>query len=145
MASVAISGGCWWWTKALLSTGYGLASSNGKKVSAHRLSYETFKGPIPEGLVVRHTCDNRACCNPEHLVTGTHKNNMQDAVERRRIASGESQGLSKLNWEAVQVIRGTDRTSKDLAETYGVSTVTINRVRRNITWQDAMEDQETPV
>jgi len=67
--------------------GYGSVRRNGKKVGKHRAAYEDAYGPIPEGegyhgTVVRHTCDNRNCINPEHMVLGTQKDNVRDAMER---------------------------------------------------------------
>ena len=50
----------------------------------HRVVYEAVNGPIPDGLVVRHTCDNPPCCNPDHLVVGTQAENMRDRDERGR-------------------------------------------------------------
>jgi hypothetical protein len=50
----------------------------------HRHVYETVKGPIPKGLVIRHLCHNRACCNPDHLRRGTHKQNNRDTVRDGR-------------------------------------------------------------
>ena len=78
--------GCWNWTGAL-SRGYGLLSSRfGKSPhKAHRLSYELHKGQIPEGMVVRHTCDNTRCCNPDHLVIGTQRDNANDMASRGRM------------------------------------------------------------
>lgn len=77
---------CWWWTGAIGTHGYGFFHIRGlKNMTAHVYSYLAFKGPIPEGHQIRHTCDNRACVRPKHLITGTRKQNMQDAVERGRI------------------------------------------------------------
>ena len=63
--------GCWIWTAAL-SRGYGKFGINGGTKSAHRLSYESLVGPIPEGLQLDHLCRTPACVNPDHLeaVTG---------------------------------------------------------------------------
>ncbi|GAA3328627.1 hypothetical protein GCM10020331_073350 [Ectobacillus funiculus] len=58
---------------------------NGKKrKKAHRVAYQLHKEDIPVGQMVRHTCDNRACVNPEHLELGTAEQNTQDKVERYR-------------------------------------------------------------
>jgi hypothetical protein len=60
--------GCWVWTNRPDSHGYARTYRRGKSnVAAHRLSYETFRGPIPAGLHIDHLCRNRACINPDHL------------------------------------------------------------------------------
>jgi hypothetical protein len=55
--------------------------------SAHRFIYEKNHGPIPDGLVIRHTCDNKKCINPAHLIIGTQKENLQDCFDRGRHSS----------------------------------------------------------
>ncbi len=67
--------GCWSWTGSKTS-GYGDFYDGVRKVSAHRYSYETLSGPIPEGLVLDHLCRNRACVNPEHLEPVTQQVNI---------------------------------------------------------------------
>ncbi len=80
--------GCWLWTGHRFSTGYGCFevtdAGKRKKFGAHRYSYEYFKGPIPPGLVVMHSCDNPPCVNPDHLSLGTHSDNITDMHRKGR-------------------------------------------------------------
>lgn len=78
--------GCWNWSDSL-SRGYGqLSSKRGMPpFKAHRLAWELLVGQIPDGMVVRHGCDNPKCCNPLHLQIGTQKDNSLDASLRGRL------------------------------------------------------------
>ena len=76
--------GCWIWGKGK-RVQHKIVTDNGRRVFAHRIAYEHFKGPIPEGMYVCHDCpggDNPDCCNPDHLWLGTHKENLQDASKK---------------------------------------------------------------
>jgi len=64
--------------------GYGQVQYRGKKYRQHRLVYMLFVGPIPDGHMVAHRCDNPPCFNPEHLFVCTGKENMLDAGEKKR-------------------------------------------------------------
>lgn len=73
--------GCWIWQKSVSGAGYGQLTVNGKYWSAHKYSYTLKFGPVDSGTLLRHTCHNRKCCNPDHLVTGTHLDNWHDSRE----------------------------------------------------------------
>lgn len=75
--------GCWIWKRYKNKVnGYGQfwlgKNEHGKYIwrNAHRVSYELFWGPVPEGKEVAHTCHCRGCVNPSHLVAATHKENV---------------------------------------------------------------------
>jgi hypothetical protein len=67
---------CWLWSGAKEPRGYGYVYQHGKKRRAHRITYELFKGPIPDGLDIDHLCRNTSCVNPEHLEAVSHRVNV---------------------------------------------------------------------
>lgn len=75
--------GCWEFSGAISSTGYGKVGFAGKVWNAHRLSWFFHNGNIPDGMFVCHNCDNRKCVNPKHLFLGDHIDNMVDMLKKR--------------------------------------------------------------
>lgn len=123
---------CTLWTKAKNSAGYGITWVNNKWAYAHRIA---VKAPI--GSVVRHTCDNPSCVNPEHLVVGTHKENSQDMVTKDRQAKGEQAGNSKLTSEQVQAIRASrgSLSSREAAKIWNISKTNVLDIWNNKIWR----------
>jgi hypothetical protein len=77
---------CWPWTGLLSPKGYGRCRCEGFQWQSHRLTWEEFKGPIPEGLEVLHHCDFPACQNyKKHLFLGTQADNIADCLAKGRI------------------------------------------------------------
>lgn len=132
---------CWIWTGNLRHNGYGCIQGGGKgsaTLSAHRLSYEMHKGPIPDGLVVMHSCDNPACVNPDHLTVGTYKQNTADMIakgRKRTVApKGTGNGKAKLNDGLVRYIRTSQKNAASIARELKLSENCIRGVRSGRTW-----------
>ena len=126
--------GCHIWNGAL-SWGYGvLGRRHGDRVGthrAHRYAYELFVGPIPEGLMVRHRCHNRRCCNPDHLELGTNRDNVQD-----NLRDGKPFGRKRTfdrHWAAFfKALVDNGATYSRLGERYNASRGTIrNTINRH--------------
>jgi len=124
---------CWEWIGAIRGGGYGASSLNGKEISAHRLSYILFKGPIPEGLNICHTCDNRKCVNPMHLICETQSYNLKDCYSKKR----RSPLFRKLNENQVDEIiykKQNGKTYRELAKEYNVDSKCIFMIVKNKTY-----------
>lgn len=86
-------GDCLIWTGSCNPGGYGQLSVNGRIVRAHRFAWEQINGPIPAGMVIDHTCWNRACVNTEHLRLATHKQNNSNLSGVRKNGGGLPRGV----------------------------------------------------
>ena len=127
--------GCWLWMGVTAHFGHGVIAINGKKRHAHRIAWEVFVGPIPDGLNVCHKCDIPSCVNPAHLFLGTDMDNFNDMRAKRRHAFGERSGQAKLTERDVRVIRSDARPNRTIATEYGVSGVLIGMIKRGRIWR----------
>lgn len=97
---------CWNWLGIPNTTGYAQISHRDKKrMSVHRLSYTLFKGGIPKGMDVCHSCDNKICINPDHLWVGTREQNLKDMVMKGRSRKGTNKKAAKLDDDKVKYCR----------------------------------------
>lgn len=123
--------GCWEVNGHRVGWGYSYLRFNGKRMGVHQWSHIAWVGPIPEGHVVRHKCDNPPCMNPEHLETGTNGENRQDSVSRGRTPRGELHWNAQLTNQDVLDIKTEYAkgvlTHQMLADVYGVSRVAITK------------------
>lgn len=88
---------------------------------------------------MRHTCHTRACVNPEHLVSGTHAENIVDREASGRGAKADRAGPAKLTWVQVDEIRMMYLRGIRpvvIARTFGVSDTNIHEIIRNRTWRE---------
>ena len=126
---------CWPWLGSITDRGYGRLKLTHKAIQAHRLSYQLANGvSLDSSVVVRHSCDNPACVNPSHLLTGTYADNRADCVARGRVAKGVRHGKSRLTAEAVIRIKTSPLTCAELARQLGVNWSTVDNVRKGATW-----------
>ena len=137
---------CWYWNGSVDDLGYGRFVSARKdtgEIKAHRIAWVLFnERPIPDGMMILHSCDVRNCVNPDHLSLGTQLENMTDMVRRGRHRvvpmPGESNPQAKLTKDAVLAMRkdaSNGMNSHQAAKKYGVAVMTANRAIRGETWK----------
>lgn len=129
--------GCWNCTSHRFDKdGYPVTRSNGKSLSASRHVYQELNGELPTEIVVRHTCDNPRCINPDHLITGTQADNIKDRDERGHGPQGEKNGMAKLNaFDVLRIRKKLRETIATLAKTYGVQPRAIADIATNKLWK----------
>ncbi len=124
--------------------GYGHFIISGKDWRAHRYAWTRANGPIPDGLVVMHLCDNPACVRLDHLRLGTNRENTQDAVSKGRQAHSE-RSKSRLKLEDVLAIRANHRRGKKsgewttgwIVDVYGIEKSTVRKIISRVSWRYA--------
>lgn len=137
--------GCWLWLRNFEGSGYPSIKYKGKNLHGNRVSWEVYRGPIPEGMCVLHQCDVRCCVNPDHLFLGTKKENADDMIRKGRgnRSMGERHSGSKLTENDVLEIRQSTQSLRKLARKYDVTVSTIGSVRKNRTWKHLNKDQSS--
>ena len=137
--------GCWIFTGATNDFGYGIVGTGQRgqpNDRAHRITYKHYRGDIPKGMFVCHTCDVPSCCNPDHLFLGTNQDNVNDMMKKGRNSVpprnphvvGSFHPGAKLNEQQVIEIRALylqGWKQQSLADTYGVVRQTISKVVNN--------------
>ena len=132
--------GCWLWQSSKDKRGYGhfYVKKNGKSfmARAHVISYMLFKGGIPVGHIIRHTCDIPACVNPLHLLSGTQKDNMRDRDERgrRKPPKGSMNGRAQLTAAQALDIKQSSLSNVKLSKIYPASPTQIQRIKAGKSW-----------
>ncbi len=117
---------CWPWTGATQNGGYGVIGiGRAKLLLTHRVAFENKNGFMP--TVVMHSCDNRLCCNPAHLVAGTQRDNCLDMARKGR-------STSPLTEAQARQILADPRPHRIIAKDYGVSHNTVGRIKRKQEW-----------
>lgn len=125
---------CWEWKGSKYIDGYGRLGWGTTRYSAHHISYMIFKGPILSNQVVRHTCNNKSCVNPTHLIIGSQSDNLIDSLKQNRHST------QKLNEEAVKVIKWMLKYKNEkglaakLALLYKVNPDVISKIKKGKSW-----------
>ena len=119
--------GCHEWQAGQARGGYGKFTVWPKTTTAHRVAYELFVAPIPEGKSVLHRCDNRLCVNPDHLFIGDSVDNVKDMDQKQR--RGTKSQLTYADVEQIKQMLADRFSQQVIAKKFGVHQGTISRIK----------------
>lgn len=127
---------CWPWKGNISQRGYGILhrAKIRKNLRANRLSFAIHNGPIPDGMMVCHTCDNPSCCNPKHLYAGTNQDNVNDREARGRSVTPPHIAPKLTDEQAIAVFRSQKNIST-LSREYGVDRGAIRRIKAGVSYK----------
>lgn len=130
---------CWLWRGAIGKNGYGYVGIDGRKViSTHQFMYMVVLGKtLLPGFQLRHTCDVRHCVRPDHLMVGTQKDNIADAMSRKRhvLAGFVKKKLDEEKIAQIRLMFLDGMRNAEIARRFGVSNSLISLIRSRKRWQ----------
>lgn len=139
--------GCWEWQGSVNEHNYGVIAIKRKTFFAHRISFNEYKGEIPKGFCLLHSCDNSRCVNPEHLRIGTRAENCKEMYlkKRNRCQFGEERFCAKLKEEDVFHIRSlidSGKKQQDIADLYNLHNSAISNIKTGKTWKHLKQEND---
>lgn len=144
--------GCWEWQDKTEPNGYARVFMAPYRWPVHRAACWIFKGPFPQEAFICHTCDNRKCCNPDHLYVGSHKSNMEDMKKRGRYrgvppppCKGEDCKWAKITErQAIMILElyALYPTVAGIAKVTGIHRKTISDIVNGNSWRHINENSD---
>lgn len=133
--------GCLEWMGDRYKRGYGRIREGGsshRSLYTHRVAWISANGEIPDGMYVCHKCDNRLCCNPDHLFLGTPADNSADMVAKGRSARGESAPgafLTEADIRRIRQLRSEGLLYTQISDRTGVDHRYVGAICRRTAWR----------
>lgn len=147
-----VTSGCWEWTRKTLVNGYGRLKICRRMTLAHRFAFTAFVGEIPVGLCVLHRCDNRLCCNPDHLFLGTNSDNQRDSVRKGRHKppnlKGEQHPFAKVNEAEMLTIRrlcNAGEYQSSIARRFGITQQAVSSIKLRKNWKHVRANHKSMI
>lgn len=132
---------CWVWNQSATTCDYGRFRIGNNWVNSNRIAWALANDVDPLESIIRHSCDNRGCCNPAHLEPGTHADNAKDKMDRKRWRGGDQRGEmnGRARLTAAQVVEivaalRTAEPMKSVGRRYGVTNSMISRIATGRAW-----------
>jgi hypothetical protein len=119
-----------WTGRWTTQNGYGRVTFKRRKHLTHRIVYQARKGPVPDGLQILHSCDNRRCCNPNHLSLGTGQDNTNDRKAKDRLGFKLNTAQAR---EILALVR-SGRKQPEVAKMFGINASMVSRIASGKKW-----------
>jgi hypothetical protein len=140
-AGVETPSGCIEWQGNINTSGYGSIKRQG---FVHRIAWTLANGEIPEGMHVMHTCDNKKCYNPEHLMLGTRSDNMRDFHSKHKLKKRENLTSEEVI-SIITLLKYTDLSGLKISKMMGIDGTIISKIKLGRNHHKVMPHIERPI